>query len=195
MLQNEYYVIERSKDSCLLSWDQEKGPYGLGRPATVIEPIKVCVDDEPTLNNSKLVDFHAMPEPVLSQRIADVLVPMDIYGVQFVPVKFSNVKTPLDETQEYWFMHIWNELRCLDMDNSELELSRSGNTIFFIDKLVLNEDVLESIELQNRKIFALGESPSRWLVHKSIKDAIMSVNPIGCRFFKATEWNDNSSFS
>ncbi len=194
MLQNEYYVIERSKDSCLFSWDQKSGSFGLGRPVTVTEPIKVRVGD-PIPNNPKLVDFHAMPDPVLSQRIVDVLMPMELYGVQLVPAKVRNPQAPSDEVQDYWFMHIWNRIHCLDIDNSKLEFSRSGRTIFGIDKLVLNEDVLESFELQNRKIFVLGESSSVLLVHRSIKDAIMSVNPVGCRFFKATEWNDNSSFS
>ncbi len=192
MLQDEYYVIERSKDSCLFSWDQKSGSFGLGRPVTVTEPIKVRIGD-PIPNSPKLVDFHAMPDPVLSQHIVDVLMPMDLYGVQLVPAKVRNPQAPSDELQDYWFMHIWNELHCLDMDNSVFE--GFDGTIFSIDKLVLNEDVLESFELQNRKIFVLGESPSVRFVHKSIKDAIMSVNPVGCRFFKATEWNDNSSFS
>ncbi len=194
MLQDDYYIIEGNKDSCLFSWDQKSGSFGLGRPVTVTEPIKVRVGD-PIPNSPKFVDFHEMPDPVLSQRIVDVLRPMDIYGIQLVPAKVRNPIAPNDELQDYWFMHIWNELHCLDMDNSKLQCSRSGKTIFGIDKLVLNEDVLESFELQSRKIFVLGESPSVRFVHKSIKDAIMSVNPVGCRFFKATEWNSDSSFS
>ncbi len=194
MLQDEYYIIESNQDSCIFSWDQKSGSFGLGRPVIVTEPIKVRVGD-PIPSNLKLVDFHEMPEPVLSQRIVDVLMPMDIYGVQLVPAKVRTPQAPSDEVQDYWFMHIWNRIHCLDIDNSKLEFSRSGRIIFGIDKLVLNEDVLESFELQNRKIFVLGESSSVLLVHKSIKDAIMSVNPVGCRFFKATEWNSDSSFS
>lgn len=193
MLQDEYYVLEANKDSCLFSWDQKIGPFGLGKPVSAIEPIKVCLS-KPIPNNPKFVDFHENPEPIFSQRVIDVLPPVDIYGIQLVPAKVRNPRAPSDEPHDYWFMHVWNRIHCLDTENSVLEYSRSGNTIFGIEKLVLNEKALGLLELRKRLIFELAENTSTLLVHQSIKDAIMSVNPIGCRFFKATEWNSDSTF-
>lgn len=193
MLQDEYYVIESNKDSCLFSWDEKRGQFGMGKPVEFQEPIKIRVG-EPIPDSPKFVDFHEMPTPVVSKRIFDVLKPMDIYGIQLVPAKVRNPKDPFDKPRDYWFMHVWNRIHCLDTDQSELDYSRRGNTIFGIEKLVLNEKTLAMFELRKRQVFELAENTSTLLIHQSIKDAIMSVNPIGCRFFKATEWNSDSSF-
>jgi len=193
MLQDEYYVIEGDKSSCLLSWDEQSASFGMGKPVNVTEPINVRIA-EPIQDTPKMVDYHEMPEPVVSQRIADALIPLDIYGIQLVPAKVRNPKDPFSEPHDYWFIHIWNSIHCLDKDSSELEISQSGNTIFGIDKLVLNDEVLRLFELRKRLVFELAEDASVLLVHESVKDAIMSTAPVGCRFFKATEWNSDITF-
>ena len=43
-------------------------------------------------------------------------------------------------------------------------------------------------------IFELEEKSSVLLVHASLKDAIEAVSPKGCRFFKVSDWNSDSSF-
>jgi hypothetical protein len=194
MFQDEYYIIERENNDNypLLSWDESSGNFGLGKPVASNTPIKLRLG-EPISPNFEWVDYHKLPDPVLSQRVADVLAPMNIYGIQLVPAKVRNPQDPLDDPRDYFFMHVWNRIHCLDTENSELELYDDGD-IFSIDKLVLNEKALELIELPKRQIFELAEKTSVLFVHKSIKDAIISVNPSGVRFFKATEWNSDSSF-
>ena len=49
-------------------------------------------------------------------------------------------------------------------------------------------------ELRKRLIFELAEKTSVLLVHQTIKAAIESVKPKGCRFFKAAEWNSDKTF-
>ena len=194
MLQDEYYVLESNKDACSFSWDQDRDQFGLGKPVNVTGPVKIRLG-EPIADKPKLVDLHEMPAPVISKRIYDVLEPIDIYGIQLIPAKVRNPNSgPLDEPYDYWFLHVWNRIHCLDTDNSELEYSRSGNTIFGIEKLVLDDKKLKFFELHKRKVFELAENTSTLLVHQSIKDIIVSVKPIGCRFYKATEWTSDSSF-
>lgn len=194
-MKNEYYVTESDRESCLFSWDQQRGQFGLGKPVNfeAIAPIKIRLGS-PIPESPRFVDFHEMPAPVVSTSIYDVLAPMNIYGIQWVPAKVRNPQDPNDEPRDYWFMHVWNQIQCLDTDNSELEYSRSGNTIFGIEKLVLDEKSLGLFDLQKRLIFELTEDTSVLLVHQSIKDAILSVNPTGIRFFPASEWNSDSSF-
>jgi hypothetical protein len=83
----------------------------------------------------------------------------------------------------------------LDKENSEIITNRSGKRIFSIESLVLNEEILRWIELENRKIFLLAEKTSVLLVHVTLKQAMLSFNPVGCRFIDAEEWNCNISFS
>jgi hypothetical protein len=196
MLQDEYFVIERENNDNypLFSWDESRGKYGLGKPVEFEEPIKLRLG-EPISPNFEWVDYHSNPTgPIVSKRIADVLASLDPFGIQLVPANVRNPKDPLSELKEYIFIHVWNRISCLDTENSEIEYSRSGNTIFGIDKLVIKEDVLGQFELRERQIFELSENTAVLLVHQTVKDAILSVNPNGVRFFKATEWNSDSSF-
>ena len=195
MLQEEYYVIERANNDNypLFSWDQSRGDYGLGRPVEFHEPIKLRLG-EPISPNFEWVDYHAFPtNPVVSKIVVDVLAPFDLQGVQFVPAKVRNSRDPFSEPRDYWFIHVWNRIACLDKTNTELELYDDGS-IFGIDKLVLNEKTLLMFELRKRLMFELTENTSVLLIHQRIKTAIESVHPKGCRFFKVAEWNSDKTF-
>ena len=194
MMQDKYYVIDRDKNSNypLFTWDQIETEFGLGEPVKIAEPLKFRFG-EPIPAEPEWVDYHGLPKPVVSKKIVDALLHLDLYGVQFVPAKVRNPKDPFAEVKDYWFMHVWNRIACLDKENSELEFYDDG-TIFGIEKLILSENTLSLFELRKRLIFELTENTSVLLLHQTVKDAIESVNPRGCRFFKATEWYSDIIF-
>ncbi len=194
MLQDDYYVIEseNSDNYPMFSWDQLSDGFGIGVPAVYKEPVKFRLG-EPIPPKFEWVDYHVVPSPVVSKLIADVLQPMNIYGIQLVPAKVRNPQDPFSTPRDYWYLHVWNRISCVDKNNSDVQYFKDGK-IFSIDKLVLDDDVLSKIELQNRLIFELSEKNSVLLVHKYIKEAIMSVAPKGCRFFNAADWNSDSAF-
>jgi len=196
MLQEEYYIIERVNNDNypLFSWDQLSGDFGMGRPVEYQEPVKFRLGSSAS-PNFEWVDYHSSPDPIVSKKIVEALIPLDLYGVQFVPAKVRNPKdkSPFAEVKDYWFIHVWNRIACLDRENSELELYDDG-AIFGIEKLILDENTLGLFELRKRLIFELTEKASVLLVHQTIKDAIESVNPKGCRFFKATDWRSDIVF-
>lgn len=194
MSQNEYFVIMRQNNDNhpLFALDQSSGDFGKGKPVEVKEPIKLRLRD-PVSPNFEWVDYHIAPDPVVSKRIVDILLPLDLHGVQFVPAKVRNPRDPFSEPRDYWLIHVWNRIACLDKEKSELEFYDDGS-IFGIDKLVLNEKTLAMFELRKRMMFELSEDASVLLVHQWVKDAIESVHPKGCRFFKATEWNSDKTF-
>jgi hypothetical protein len=97
------------------------------------------------------------------------------------------------EFYNYFYMHVWNRIGCLDRDKSELELYDDGD-IFSIDQLVLDETRLDSIDHQKRKLFYLEENTSILLAHETIVEQIISSSLTGVRFFKATEWNSDIAF-
>jgi len=190
MLQDEYYLIDRENndDYPLFSWDQRRGDYGLGRPVDSKDSIKLTIG-EPISPNFELVDYHSLPTgPVVSKKIIDVLAPLNIYGAQLVPAKVRNPNedTPFSEQYDYWFIHVWNRIACLDKDKSDIEYDEVDGKIWGIEELVLNEDILNKFNLGKRLIFELTEFSSVLLIHKSIKEIIDAVSPKGCRFFKAT---------
>lgn len=194
MLQAEYYIIARENNDNypLVSWDESRGAFGLGKPINFEGSIKLRLS-EPIAPNFEWADYHSMPKPVISKLIEKQLSSLKIYGIEFVPANVRNPKDPFSEVKEYWFIHVWNRIACLDKENSDLELYDDGS-IFGIEKLILNEEILKNIALKNRLIFELEEDTSVLLVHKSIKDVIESVKPKGCRFFTASDWYSDIVF-
>ncbi len=193
MLQDEYFVIarENNKDYPLFKWNQKRGRFGLGEPVKFNSPVNLRLSD-PLSPSFQWADFHKLPDPVFSPRIAEQLTPLEIYGIQLVPAIVKELKRPELE-KNYYFLHVWNQISCLDKENSDLELYKDG-TIFSIEKLVLDEKTLREFELSRRLIFKLTENTSVTLFHESIKDLIMASSPTGVRFIKATDWYSDIVF-
>lgn len=195
MLQNEYYVIDRENNDNypLFAWDQVADDFGLGVPAEFSAPVKLRLRD-PIAPKFEWVDYHKLPDPVVSARLAKVINALNIYGIQLVPAVVRNPSAPYADLHEYFFIHVWNRIACLDKDNSEIESNRDGTRIFGIQKLVLDETILGSIGLPKRLVFELQEKTSVLIVHESVKRAIEAISVKGCRFFKASEWNSDIVF-
>jgi len=195
MIQAEYYVLESENNDNypLFSWDQKRGDYCTGKPAEFKDSIKMRLGD-PLSSNFEYVDLHESPEFFISPQVADILAPLDVYGIQLAPAEVKNPKDPFAEIKKYCFLHIWNRIRCLDKESSELEHLKSGR-IFSIDKLILDEKILTMFELRKRLIFELTEDISVVLFHESIKQVIMAINPKGFRFIPAVEWYSDIVFN
>lgn len=195
MLQGEYYVVERTNNNNypLFSWDQKSAETGQGVPITYSEPLKLRLG-EPIPRKPEWTDFHEAPEPVISPLLAHALAPLDIYGIQLIPAKVRNPNEPFPELHDYWFVHVWNRIHCLDKAQSVITTNKAGDLIWGIDKFVLDEKALGHFELEKRLIFELAENTSVLLMHQTIKNAIESVNPKGIRFIPAIQWNSDSTF-
>ena len=192
MINQEYFVIERggSNNYPLLEWDQSSGLFDKGKPVTVTEPIKLRLG-APVPAKPEMVDYHSLPEPVIGERIKNLLEPMNIYGIQLIPANISVE----EEIYHYWLLHVFHEISCLDKDKSICAYSKRGRVID-IKHLVLDENILQEIPLEKRLIFVLRESTSTYLFHRSIKDSIMALDPAskGIQFFCADVWGSDVVF-
>ena len=68
------------------------------------------------------------------------------------------------------------------------------DNISSIEQLFLSQKVLAKIPLEDRLVFTLKEHISFRIYHKSIVEAIMSVNPEGVTFYPIEEWYDGIQF-
>lgn len=189
-MQGDYFVIERAGPSSypLLQWDQSASPFRKGTAVEVTEPIRLRLS-KPVPRNPVMVDHHCLPEPVFSQRIRDVLEPLNLYGVQLIP---ADVKVKDGDVRRYWMMHVYNEIACVDRERSVCSFYPDGD-VLGIDKLVLDERVLREIPLERRKVFLLAED-TVYLCHRSVMDLVLPLQPEGLRFIPADRWNDSAGF-
>ena len=137
-----------------------------------------------------MADYHSSPDGIVSKKIYDILSPLEIDGLQLLPVSIAGKDG--EQYDNYWALHMYREIECVDMELSDCE--RSSFSFDRITKLILDKKILSEIPSEKRLIFRLKESNSIKMVHKSVMDNIMSVNPTGIRFTNIEDWNDSSFF-
>lgn len=183
----EYYLIGGDGDPStpLLAPDEGQSTRILHKeiPYDGLEPIRLRFNN-PIPKNPKMRDYHSLPTSVVSKKVRDTLAPMNIYGIQFIPAVIRNELNG-DVYQDYYIIHVFNQIEALDREKAEYttsDLMKYG--ISQINKLVLDQKILENIPLEKRLVFYLKESISKRIYHKSIVDAVMAIEPDGLRFGK-----------
>ena len=148
------------------------------------EPMELAFRS-PIPRKPKMVDFHEMPSSVFSGKIANVLQPMNIEGLQLVPATVVGKDT---EYKDYWIVYIYKKIECMDMEHSVYEISPLDGWVKNIRRFFLDTKKLAEIPLEKRLIFLLKEERAKRIYHKSVVDAIMSVNPEGIRFYPLEQY-------
>jgi hypothetical protein len=190
-MQTEYFVIMRAGPSSypLLDWDEYRVGFGKPAPVDATRPVKLRLGS-PVPRAPVMVDYHSLPNPVVSERIKATLEPLDLFDAQFVP---ADVKVTPDDVRRYWLMHVYNRIACIDRQRSALSFYSDGN-VLGIDKLVLDEALLREIPLEKRRVFVLSESTDVYLFHTSVVERVLALQPEGVRFLRVDQWNDSAGF-
>lgn len=156
------------------------------------KPMELCFRP-PVPAKPRMVDFHELPSSMFSQKIYDVLQPMNIYGLQLLP---ATIKGKGGEYYEdYRVAYVYNRIACLDMEHSEYSIDEDDGDIRNILRFFLDNEKLKEIPLEKRLVFLLAEGMSKRIYHKSVVDAIMSVNPVGIQFYPIQEWYEGIQFN
>jgi hypothetical protein len=194
----EYFIITRENiDSYPLVCidEDELSEYKSGgmfaSPGPLIQdgyvyPVKL---NEPIPESPELVDFHRRPYMFSYRVIKDVAQRHDMPGVQWLPAYIDHNGTRFND---YVIMHVYKKIKCMDMEYSEYD--EYDDDAYDIDKLVLDEKVLGSLDLNERLIFKLKEKTSLIFMHESIVNQIMQHNPKGVRFVKSKDWHVGVGF-
>jgi len=193
-MQTEYFVIESAPNNNhpLLTMDEEV--VGLGRPEPLVfsGPLQLRLG-APVPRAPVMVDHHSLPQPVFSARIVEALEPLGLYGVQFVP---ADVTVKQGAVLRYWVLHVFNEFQCLDRQRSIYEFFPGHEVALSLDKLVLDERVLQEVPLERRLLFVLAESTATYVFHRSVVERVLALTPPpeGLRFIRVDRWNDSAGF-
>ncbi|AEI67638.1 imm11 family protein [Corallococcus macrosporus] len=191
-MQNDYFVLmrERSQQHPLLTWDQEYLQFLKASPVKVSAPVKLKLG-EPIPPRPVMVDHHSLPSPVVSSRLKEAFEAAGLPGVQFVP---ADVQVG-DAVLRYWLMHMWRTFPCMDRQRSVFEETEVGHVLLSLDKLVLDETVLQEVPLEERRAFMLEEDTVH-LFHRTVVERVLALTPppVGLRFIPVAEWGDSSAF-
>ncbi|MFP2956755.1 imm11 family protein [Myxococcus sp. 1LA] len=181
---------ERSQQHPLLTWDQEYLQFLKPSPVRVSAPVKLKLG-EPVPPRPVMVDHHSLPSPVVSTRLKEAFEAADLPGVQFVP---ADVHAG-DAVLRYWLVHMWRTIPCMDRQRSVFEETEVGHVLLSLDKLVLDEAVLQEVPLEERRAFMLEEDTVH-LFHRMVVDRVLALTPPpeGLRFIPVAEWGDASGF-
>jgi len=66
--------------------------------------------------------------------------------------------------------------------------------LYFIDRLSLDEEVLDKIEENKRLIVLMDEDAAKILYHEKVVKALEAAEVTGVRFVKVKDWNVGSAF-
>ena len=193
----EYYLIDGDNNPSIPLLRAEDGQdswfiTGDEPVEELSEPMKLCFNS-PIPKKPIMTDYHSLPKSVVSQKIADTLQLLNIYGIQLIPAEIRNNNTN-EIYSDYYVIYVYNKIQCLDMKNAEYKISESSGKVRAINKLVLDKEILSAIPLEKRLVFLLKEALSSKIYHKSVVDAIMAVNPEGLVFTPIEEWHEGIQF-
>ena len=191
-MNHEYYLIgsDGNPDAPLLNGSGRDSFKFKRIPVVITKPVRL-VYNPPVPRKPRMIDYHSMPDSVVSRKIYNVLEPMNIKGIQLVPAVIKGKNDVIFE--DYWIIHIYNRIDCMDRERSIYETD-DDNEVHFIEKLYLDRKKLEEIPVEERLIFSLESHRSKRIYHKSVVEAIMSVNPEGVMFYPIEEWYDGIQF-
>ena len=191
-INDDYFVLERENIEVypVISWGNTEMPAATALPdSTILELIWA----EPIPENGIMVDYHGMPDAIISEKIKNILDKDNIKDIQLVS---STITAPNNERfEKYYLFHIFNQIECLDHNNSDIDFDDDLGIADNITSFMLDEKKLQSIKLEDRLVFIVKEFPILKIIHKTIKEKILSTSPKGVRFIPIKEWNDDINFN
>lgn len=127
---------------------------------------------------------------VFSKKVYDELKNIAIKDFKLVPTIIKGKKG--EEYTNYWAVNIYREYAFLDAEKSEVDHihteGRMAGRWSGVDKMVLDEVAMAKVPLAERLVYISREWSAQVFYHKSVVDAIKSVNPTGIRFRQGPEW-------
>ena len=189
----EYYVISSDFSPSLPLLEETFDVFDLLKQKNALDIESKIVFNlaKPSPINPTFGDHHSSPNSVVSQKLADIISSFNIDNIQMLP---SVIVDDDGATYEnYYLVHIYNYIDCLDKTRSIIEIDNSTKSTS-IKKMRLSSMTLNKIDLPKRLIFKLEEIPHLKIYHKSIVDAITSSEITGLKFYTIKDWYDGMQF-
>lgn len=193
-LNNEYYVLYPDNNQNYPMIGASLTPKSITSPVNESSYELLIYNHAPLLNNPEYVDYHTSGgKPVVSSSFSAALRELNLYGMQCLKGTKGDVIEELN--LEYYFLHIFNHIICMDMRKSIIDYDEDIEAVCSVDKFTLDSEKLSKIPLEKRLVFAMDEYSVYNIFHQSVVDHLSKFNLKGMRFIPVTSWNDNAHFN
>lgn len=189
----DYYLIQSSGKFTppLLRNDDDIDSSGctflMRSELTDINTTRYLTFNSPIPKKPEMTDYLNLEcRAVFSKKIYDVLNNLDIKDFQLVHAVVNGKKG--EEYKDYWIANIIREYAFLDKDRSKFKSITSTGQWSMIKQMVIDKGLMAEIPLEERLIYVSKESAAYVFYHKTVVDAIMSVNPTGLVFVPVEDW-------
>jgi len=150
-------------------------------------PLKIM---ESASDPTSLGDFHLSNTPVVSQTVVDLLEPLKIPGMEFFPTRIRLPDGRYDET--YSALYLEREIECLDEEYCQYQ-TEPHRDLVLLNKIALDAQVLEDIELPDRLAFRLKESGREYLFHAALVETLGQQPLRGACFVPVQDWRSDTA--
>lgn len=182
---NNYYLPIKAKGAPYLVATRQNGS-NFNKNKSINNPVTMHFGlENRSYKNFEPLDYFLVPYSVVSESLFEVLNSLNIPTIQLIPSIVHGKKQSYDN---YWGIHMFQYIRCLDITLCHCEFMRVS--IHSIHKLVLDQQALAAIPLEERLIFRLKEKVTIELFHESIVEKIMATNPKGIQFVNIEKYNE-----
>ncbi len=191
-IDSEYYRMHRSNVNDIPLLVADKGcPTYLSSKKLVENPATLLFTlGSPIPKSPIMADYHSSPKSIISKKIYDILKDMNLFNVQLLPAKIRISNDLIID--DYWAIHICNFIQCVDINLSDCKVGETS--LLDVKKIILDRKIMDSIPSAQRLVFRLKEDRAFQLVHKSIVQKIMDINPTGIKFTPIEDWHTGSFF-
>jgi len=186
----DYFILTFDPHSAPLGWDvsavslDENDPNLEWDTDLLQTPLPLKVMDTSSYPSS-LGDFHLANTPVVSQTVVELLKPLKIPGVDFFPTRIRLPDGSYNDT--YSALYVDQEIQCLDEEHCLFQADPDCNRVL-LDKIALDAQVLEEIELPKRLAFRLQESGREYLFHAALVETLAQQPLRGAYFIPVQDW-------
>ena len=194
-LNNEYYVLFEDNSLNLVSIDGHIKPYVHPEdpvPEDYTMKVYVALGSK---RNPKFVDIHfrSCIRPIMIKAVVDVMVPLDLYKVQFIKGTYGEVLENFGK--EYYRLWCYNHILSLDLEKSVYGSQEDNGTwVEDLETIVLDNEKLGRVPEEQRLMFHIKERPEFLIVHQTIVDALTPHNFVGAKFVPVKKWGIDSIF-
>lgn len=140
------------------------------------------------IEDYNIADVFLIPSLSIRNDLFEKMFLHDVYGVNWVDILLID-----KGRHKYKILQLCNEIKIIDRVKSQFDFYdefEGGEFISGMNRLVVNEEALEGIDIKERLIFRDPGWKDKIFYHESVVENIMNAGVKGVEFFSVDEYSE-----